>query len=472
MSKDHEAQLRNLIAGYGDSIRLSDIKANIAVLFVAIMMGTVLGFRDNYPRYLNVPVLLAPFIVIFFSLLASVYPRFPREGESVSRSGASRSRRISSSSPIRSSKWRNCRIDARCSRGFSTGRTSPFRPPTSFRSPRSSPAGMLLFVAWLTGGFEAKPSSSGVGSRGSTLSPAGGGISANGESRRRSRPSRVCREARLGPSREGLGHAVHRRSIAPFRLENRGRQRVAEDRDRPIHRGHRPFGRRQVDAPAHDQPARAAELRPHLLQGYRRHALERRRARRLARPLRDDLSAIQPGRAPRRADQCADRALEPLLRHCDPFCSSGRRKTSRSRFPRSNSSISRASPRSAPTASRAASSSASRSPGRWFKSRKSFSPTNRSRRSIRATPASSWTRCCASTAILALPCFAICIRSSLRAPIAIGWSAWPNGRVVFEGAPGELTDAVARELYGIEAKEAVGDERLDAPAGASAPAAA
>jgi phosphonate transport system ATP-binding protein len=48
-----------------------------------------------------------------------------------------------------------------------------------------------------------------------------------------------------------------------------------------------------------------------------------------------------------------------------------------------------------------------------------------------------------------------------------------NGRIVFEGAPGELTDAVARELYGIEAKEAVGDERLGAPAvGATAPAAA
>jgi len=80
ISKDHEAQLRNLIAGYGDSIRLSDIKANIAVLFSAIMMGTVLQFRDNYPHYLNVPVLLAPFIVIFFNLLASVYPRFPRAG--------------------------------------------------------------------------------------------------------------------------------------------------------------------------------------------------------------------------------------------------------------------------------------------------------------------------------------------------------------------------------------------------------
>ncbi len=80
MAKDRDAQLRNLIAGYGDSIRLSDIKANIAVLFVAIMMGTVLGFRNSYPRYLSAPVLVAPFIVIFFNLLASVYPRYPREG--------------------------------------------------------------------------------------------------------------------------------------------------------------------------------------------------------------------------------------------------------------------------------------------------------------------------------------------------------------------------------------------------------
>jgi hypothetical protein len=80
MSKDHENQLRNLLTGYGDSIRLSDIKANIAVLFVAIMMGTVLQFRDHYPHYLNISVQLAPFIVIFFNLLASVYPRFPRAG--------------------------------------------------------------------------------------------------------------------------------------------------------------------------------------------------------------------------------------------------------------------------------------------------------------------------------------------------------------------------------------------------------
>jgi hypothetical protein len=80
MAKDQNAQLRNLIAGYGDSIRLSDIKAMIAVLFVAIMLGTVLQFRDRYPWYLNAPVLLIPFMIIFFNLLISVYPRFPRTG--------------------------------------------------------------------------------------------------------------------------------------------------------------------------------------------------------------------------------------------------------------------------------------------------------------------------------------------------------------------------------------------------------
>jgi hypothetical protein len=80
MAKDKNAQLRNLIAGYGDSIRLSDIKALIAVLFVAIMMGTVLQFRALYPWYLSTPVVLTPFMIIFANLLISVYPRFPRAG--------------------------------------------------------------------------------------------------------------------------------------------------------------------------------------------------------------------------------------------------------------------------------------------------------------------------------------------------------------------------------------------------------
>src|SRR5277367_277317 len=42
-----------------------------------------------------------------------------------------------------------------------------------------------------------------------------------------------------------------------------------------------------------------------------------------------------------------------------------------------------------------------------------------------------------------------------------------NGRVVFDGAPSELTDAASRELYGIEVREAFSGE-LAAPEGATA----
>jgi hypothetical protein len=80
MAKDKDDQLRNLIAGYGDSMRLSDIKALIAVLFVAIMMLTVLQYRERYPWYLSPPVILTPFMIIYLNLLISVYPRFPRAG--------------------------------------------------------------------------------------------------------------------------------------------------------------------------------------------------------------------------------------------------------------------------------------------------------------------------------------------------------------------------------------------------------
>ena len=80
MVRDKDAQLRNLIAGYSDSMRLSDIKALIAVLFVAIMMLTVVQYRSHYPSYLTTPVILTPFMIIYVCLLVSVYPRFPRAG--------------------------------------------------------------------------------------------------------------------------------------------------------------------------------------------------------------------------------------------------------------------------------------------------------------------------------------------------------------------------------------------------------
>src|SRR6185312_11383217 len=46
---------RALIAGYTDAIRQSDFKANIAILFVAFMMGPVLGNYPRFPHYLPIP---------------------------------------------------------------------------------------------------------------------------------------------------------------------------------------------------------------------------------------------------------------------------------------------------------------------------------------------------------------------------------------------------------------------------------
>jgi phosphonate transport system ATP-binding protein len=43
-----------------------------------------------------------------------------------------------------------------------------------------------------------------------------------------------------------------------------------------------------------------------------------------------------------------------------------------------------------------------------------------------------------------------------------------NGRVVFDDAPAALTDAVARELYGMEADEVIGAEATDTPDAAAA----
>jgi hypothetical protein len=53
-------------------MRLNDIKALIAVLFVAIMMLTVLQYRERYPWYLSATVILTPFMIIYLNLLISV----------------------------------------------------------------------------------------------------------------------------------------------------------------------------------------------------------------------------------------------------------------------------------------------------------------------------------------------------------------------------------------------------------------
>jgi hypothetical protein len=54
IAADPAQPYRSLIAGYTDAIRQSDFKANIAILFVAFMMGPVLGNYPRFPSYLPI----------------------------------------------------------------------------------------------------------------------------------------------------------------------------------------------------------------------------------------------------------------------------------------------------------------------------------------------------------------------------------------------------------------------------------
>ena len=79
-SADETLPFRNLIAGYTDAIRVSDFKANIGILFVAFMMGPLLGSYPKFPHYLPIPIVLMPFLTVYFCLLVVLMPRYPKRG--------------------------------------------------------------------------------------------------------------------------------------------------------------------------------------------------------------------------------------------------------------------------------------------------------------------------------------------------------------------------------------------------------
>lgn len=71
---------RSLIAGYTDTIRACDGKANIALLFVAFMMGPVLYNYPRFPAYLPIPFILLPFLIAYLCLFLVLIPRYPKRG--------------------------------------------------------------------------------------------------------------------------------------------------------------------------------------------------------------------------------------------------------------------------------------------------------------------------------------------------------------------------------------------------------
>lgn len=77
---DPSAHYRNVAAGYTEAIRNTDSKAFVGVLFIATMMGTTIAYRPTFPAFLATPLTLIPFLLIFFCLLFTVYPRFPKTG--------------------------------------------------------------------------------------------------------------------------------------------------------------------------------------------------------------------------------------------------------------------------------------------------------------------------------------------------------------------------------------------------------
>jgi len=79
-ASDPAQPYRSLIAGYTDSIRASDFKANIAILFVAFMMGPILGNYTRFPSYLPIPLVLLPFLIVYLCLFMVLIPRYPKRG--------------------------------------------------------------------------------------------------------------------------------------------------------------------------------------------------------------------------------------------------------------------------------------------------------------------------------------------------------------------------------------------------------
>jgi hypothetical protein len=80
MTKDAATYYRNTIAAYTDAIRISDFKANVAVIYGAFTIGPVLSFSEKFPPFLPLPIVLLPFAIVFFCLLVCLFPRYPKAG--------------------------------------------------------------------------------------------------------------------------------------------------------------------------------------------------------------------------------------------------------------------------------------------------------------------------------------------------------------------------------------------------------
>jgi len=73
---------RDFAAVYTDAIRSSDFKANIALLFLPLLMVPVLSAHEKSMPHVPLWLILAPFLVAYFFLILAIFPRYLRSEKS------------------------------------------------------------------------------------------------------------------------------------------------------------------------------------------------------------------------------------------------------------------------------------------------------------------------------------------------------------------------------------------------------
>jgi hypothetical protein len=76
MSPDTIKYFEGLLSVYTDNIRISDIKSNIILFFLAISIPTVAAFRAQLPFYMPLLLLLLFPLFSIILLVLAIYPRF------------------------------------------------------------------------------------------------------------------------------------------------------------------------------------------------------------------------------------------------------------------------------------------------------------------------------------------------------------------------------------------------------------
>ena len=73
---------RDFSAIYTDAIRSSDFKANIALLFLPLLMVPILSAHERGLEGVPLWVILAPFLAAYFFLILAIFPRYFRSEKS------------------------------------------------------------------------------------------------------------------------------------------------------------------------------------------------------------------------------------------------------------------------------------------------------------------------------------------------------------------------------------------------------